>query len=176
MATPLKDEGGDSSVAPGEVRATVTGPVVPATPPRPPAPPGHGLRTGTIDRTALLRTLDAGPGNLLRAIEVSPFFEGARFRGWRLDQIVDGSSPVAIADLRAGDVVIAINQRPIARPEHVMALWKELRAADELVCQVWRDQTAFELHFAITPPALPPARSATRSPSSNAPAGAPVKP
>jgi hypothetical protein len=136
---------------------------------RPLAPPGAHPRTGAIDRLALLRVLDAGPGGLLRAVEVSPFFEGSRFLGWRLDQIVDASSPLAGVDLAAGDVILAVNRRPVARPEHVMAIWQELRGADELVCQVWRGAAAFELRFAITPKATP-AQTAPPPPPARPPA------
>jgi hypothetical protein len=130
---------------------------------RPIAPPGIGRRTGIIERATLLHVLDAGPGSLLRTIEVSPWFEGSRFLGWRLDQIVDAASPVADVDLVVGDIIVAINQRPIARPEHVMAIWKELRDADELVCQVWRGQAALDLRFSITPRAAAiPAPAAKR--------------
>ncbi len=135
---------------------------------RPLAPLGKGQRTGAIDRLALLRVLDAGPGGLLRAVEISPSFEGSRFLGWRLEQIVDAASPLAAVDLLAGDILLAVNRRPIARPEHVMAIWQELRGADELICQVWRGDAAFELRFAITPkatkeqaaPMTPPPRPA----------------
>ncbi len=158
-----------STAAPSATSA----PVVVAVPPRPLAPPGTGVRSGSIDRLALLRVLDAGPGGLLRTVEVSPFFEGSRFRGWRLDQIVDATSPLAGLDLASGDIILAVNRRPVARPEHVMAIWQELRGADELVCQVWRGARAFELRFAITPratsaqaaaPAQTPTPGAARSP------------
>ena len=143
--------------APGDPAAPIT------LPPRPLAPPGTNPRSGSIDRPALVRIIDAGPGGLLRTVEVSPFFEGSRFLGWRLDQIVDASSPLTGVDLAIGDVILAVNRKPIARPEHVMAIWQELRAADELVCQVWRGSGAFELRFAITPKA-PPGKTAPAAP------------
>lgn len=156
---PTVAETAEPDAGPG--RTDDAGAAAPAEPPpalvrpRPIAPPGAHPRAGSIDRLALLRVLDAGPGGLLRTVEVSPFFEGSRFLGWRLDQIVDAASPLAAVDLAAGDIILAVNRRPIARPEHVMAIWQELRAADELVCQVWRGAAAFELRFAITPRATP---------------------
>lgn len=115
------------------------------------APPGRGARTGEIRREALLTVLDAGPGSLLRGVEVSPYFEGSRFLGWRLDQIVDERSPVGGVDLAIGDIILAVNERPLARPEHVMAIWTALRSANLLTCQVWRGDAAFSLRFSITP-------------------------
>ncbi len=117
------------------------------------------VASGTIERTALLRVLDAGPGALLRTLEVAPAFEGERFFGWRIEQIVDPSSPVLGARLAPGDVVRSINERSLARPEHVLAVWQSLRTADELRCEVWRDRTRLALRFAITPAAsaAPPA-------------------
>lgn len=150
------------SGAPGDPGAGTVEAVV--LPPRPLAPPGTQPRTGTIDRGALLGVLDQGPGGFLRAVEISPFFEGSHFLGWRLDQIVDRASPLYAVDLALGDIVLAVNRRPLARPEHLMALWQELRGADELVAQVWRGAAAFELRFAITPKAA----------AQPAPAAAPV--
>lgn len=117
------------------------------------------VASGTIERTALLRVLDAGPGALLRTLEVAPAFEGERFFGWRIEQIVDPNSPVLGARLAPGDVVRSINERSLARPEHVLAVWQSLRTADELRCEVWRARTRLALRFAITPAAgaAPPA-------------------
>jgi hypothetical protein len=141
--------------------------------PRPPVPAGPARRSGAIERAALLRVLDAGPGNLLRGVEVSPWFEGQRFIGWRLEQIVDPGSPVLGVDLAVGDIVVAVNRRPLARPEHVMAIWQELRRADELVCLVWRGGGAFTLRFAIAPAvgadAATPSDAIARPPAAPAP-------
>lgn len=169
-----------ASGAPGDPGAATAEAV--ALPPRPLAPPGSQPRTGIIERGALLGVLDQGPGGFLRAVEISPFFEGSRFLGWRLDQIVDRASPLYGVDLALGDIVLAVNRRPLARPEHLMALWQELRGADELIAQVWRGAGAFELRFAITPkaaaqpaPAAPPlpqrppvAPAATPAPTASA--------
>lgn len=116
-----------------------------------PANAPAAVTSGTIERAALLRVLDAGPGALLRTLEVTPAFEGERFFGWRIEQIVDPSSPVHGARLAPGDVVRSINERSLARPEHVLAVWQLLRTADELRCEVWRDRTRLALRFAITP-------------------------
>lgn len=133
-----------------------------------PAPPPSGALTGTIDRAALLRVLDAGPGALLRTLEVAPAFEGERFFGWRIEQIVDPSSPVHGARLAPGDVVRSINERSLARPEHVLAVWQALRTANELRCEVWRDRARLALRFTITPPAGAATPAKTTPPASAA--------
>lgn len=181
-AAPAGEREGDRLLGGEEAAAPTTPAPAPADqlPPaasraRPLAPLGKGQRTGAIDRLALLRVLDAGPGGLLRSVELSPSFEGSRFLGWRLDQIVDATSPLAAVDLLTGDILLAVNRRPIARPEHVMAIWQELRGADELICQVWRGDAAFELRFAITPkatkeqaaPMTPPPRPAPTAAASS---------
>ena len=138
---------------------------------RPVAAPGSAARTGIIDRGELVRVLDAGPGALLRGLELSPFFEGTRFAGWRIDQIVDRGSPIARADLAAGDVVRTVNGQMLARPEHVMAVWQALRTAPELRCEVWRGAAQLSLRFAIEPPARPaPTATATTPPPARPPA------
>jgi hypothetical protein len=134
---------------PGAAPATTT-------PPRAPtrrAPPGSGTRTGTIPRATLLATLDAGPGAFLHGFEVAPVMNGDRFAGWRLVQLMDGEHRFDGLDLAPGDILLAINGQPISKPDQLAAVWDSLRAANELVLDLARDQAAFQLRFAINPPA-----------------------
>src|SRR5690606_34765186 len=85
----------------------------PAEPPRPEAPPGKGLRTGTIERAKLIAVLDGGPGALLRQLEVTARMDGKRFIGWQLVQLLDRTGPLVDVDLVPGDVLLAVNGRPL---------------------------------------------------------------
>jgi hypothetical protein len=116
------------------------------------APAGKGERTGTIDRTKLLATLDAGPGAFLRQLEVAASMDGDNFVGWQLVQIVDDATALLQLDLIAGDVLVAVNGAPIARPDQLMTVWNSLRTSDRLVCDVLRGDNRFQLSFAIVPP------------------------
>ena len=113
---------------------------------------GPGIRSGTIDRTALMRVLDAGPAAYLKRFEVTNAMDGDRFVGWQLVQLIDKSGSLGQLDLVAGDILIAINGSPLARPDHLMKVWESLKVADKLVCDLLRGNGRFQLTFTIEPP------------------------
>ena len=113
------------------------------------APPGKGLRSGTISRARLLAVLDAGPGTFLRQLEVMPKKNGERFVGWELVQVVDRQSPLVDVDLVVGDVLLAINGKPISRPDQLQTVWDSLRTANEVTASLWRGESQLTLAFKI---------------------------
>jgi hypothetical protein len=133
----------------------------PALPARPEAPPGKGLRNGTIDRAQLIAVLDKGPGMFLRQLEITARMEGNRFVGWQLVQLLDPQSPLRDVDVVPEDVLLAVNGKPITRPDQLQTVWDSLRTANELRAIVWRGEAKVELAFAIEPrveaaiPAMP---------------------
>jgi len=116
------------------------------------APPGKGLRTGTIARAHLIAVLDAGAGNFLRQLEVAPRMAGQKFVGWQLVQLLDRTGPLHDVDLVPGDVLLAINDKPVSRPEQLQTVWDSLRSANAVVARLWRGDQKLELRFAIEPP------------------------
>jgi len=126
-------------------------PVEPAAPPRTEAPPGKGLRSGTIARSRLNAVLDAGPGSFLRQLEVTPKKQGERFVGWELVQVIDRASPLIDVDLVVGDVLLAINGKPISRPDQLQTVWDSLRTANEVTAQLWRGDNQLTLAFTVDP-------------------------
>lgn len=118
-------------------------------PPRAEAPVGAGARSGTIERQRLVAVLDAGPGMFLRQVEVSPKLEGERFVGWQLVQVVDKQSPLSGVDLVPGDILLAVNGSPIARPDQLQTVWDSLRTATKLEAQLWRGDKQLTLAFEI---------------------------
>lgn len=142
---------------------------------RPVAPPGKGLRNGTIERAKLLAVLDAGPGSFLRNVEVAPRMDSDRFVGWQLVQVIDHTGPLHDVDLAPGDVLLAINGQPIARPEQLQALWDSLRTANEVTARMWRGAQKLELRFAIEPAIAAPAAAPAAAPTA-APAAKPTAP
>lgn len=123
----------------------------PVEPPRPEAPPGKGLRSGTIERAHLLAVLDQGPGAFLRQVEVTPRMDGNRFVGWQLVQLLDSQSPLRDVDLVRDDVLLAVNGKPLTRPDQLQSVWDSLRTANEVRALVWRGDAKLELAFAIEP-------------------------
>jgi S1-C subfamily serine protease len=116
------------------------------------APPGKGLRTGTIPRARLVAVLDAGPATFLRQLEVAPRLSGDQFVGWQLVQLVDRQGPLRDVDLVPGDVLLAINGKPLSRPEQLQVVWDSLRTANEVTARMWRGDQKLELRFTIDPP------------------------
>ena len=115
------------------------------------APPGKGLRAGTIARAHLVAVLDAGPATFLRQLEVAPRLTGERFVGWQLVQLLDHTGPLHDVDLAPGDVLLAINGKPLSRPEQLQVVWDSLRTANEVTAQMWRGDQKLELRFAVVP-------------------------
>jgi hypothetical protein len=129
-------------------------------------PAGKGLRTGTIARARLVAVLDAGPGTFLRQLEVAPRMAGDRFVGWQLVQLLDRRGPLHDVDVVPGDVLLAVNGKPLARPEQLQALWDSLRTANEVTAQLRRGDQPLELRFTVEPPlAASPAPPAAASPA-----------
>jgi len=116
------------------------------------APPGKGLRTGTIARDHLVAVLDAGPGTFLRQVEVAPRLSGNQFVGWQLVQLLDHAGPLHDVDLVPGDVLLAMNGKPLARPEQLQTIWDSLRSANEVSARLWRGGQKLELRFTVEPP------------------------
>ena len=125
--------------------------VAPVVPVRAEAPPGKGLRSGTIDRAQLIAVLDKGPGMFLRQLEITARMDGNRFVGWQFVQLLDPKSPLRDIDVVAEDVLLAVNGKPITRPDQLQSVWDSLRTANELRALVWRGETKLELAFAIEP-------------------------
>jgi len=144
----LDEDLGARATAPAEV----TGP---RDAPRAVAAPGKGLRTGTIARARLVAVLDAGPAMFLRQLEVAPRLLGDRFVGWQLVQLIDRQSPLHDVDLVPGDVLLAINGKPLSRPDELQTVWDSLRTANEVTVQMSRGDQKLELHFTIEPPVAP---------------------
>jgi len=126
-------------------------PVEPRDEARAVAPPGKGLRAGTIARAHLVAVLDAGPATFLRQLEVTPRRAGEKFVGWELVQLLDRTGPLHDVDLAPGDVLLAINGKPVSRPEQLWTVWDSLRTANEVTAQMWRGAQQLELRFTVEP-------------------------
>ena len=132
-------------------RANAAEPTPPPVIARPEAPPGKGLRSGTIERARLVAVLDGGPGAFLRQLEVTPHLDGQRFVGWQLVQLLDRAGPLVDVDIVPGDVLLAVNGKPLSRPDQLQAVWDSLRGANQLVAELWRGNAKLRLEFAIEP-------------------------
>ena len=50
-----------------------------------------------------------------------------------------------------GDVLLAVNGKPLSRPDQLQAVWDSLRGANQLVAELWRGNAKLRLEFAIEP-------------------------
>jgi hypothetical protein len=116
----------------------------------PEAPVAEGAREGTMTRAALHAVLDAGPGALLRHVEVAAELEGERFLGWRLVAIDPQHRGFDGVDLRPDDILVALNGRPLSRPDELAALWDQLRGADVVVADLRRGPGKLQLRWTVT--------------------------
>jgi len=110
-----------------------------------------GVREGTIARAALNATLDAGPGALLRHVEVAAELDGNRFVGWRLVALDPDDHSFDSVDLVPGDVLVAINGLPIARPDELQTVWDQLRTAPAIVADLRRGDGKLQLRWTVAP-------------------------
>ncbi|HEY0251068.1 MAG TPA: hypothetical protein VGC41_06050 [Kofleriaceae bacterium] len=148
-----KGPGDDLDTKPEPVSSSrAAEPAAPAVENRPEAPVGKGERKGTIARAKLLAVLDSGPGTFLRQFEVAPKKDGDRFVGWQLVQLIDRTGPLGAIDLAPGDVLLAVNGKPVSQPDQLQAVWDGLRTANAIRAQMWRGDAKFEIEFAIDPP------------------------
>lgn len=120
-------------------------PVVAAAPP-PPEP--VAVETGVIDRAELDEVLDAGIGQFLGRVEISPVMEGSSFVGFELTTLRD-EDLFAGVDLLPGDRIVSVNGQTIERPDDAFAVWSGLRVASELALVVTRAGETRELRFQI---------------------------
>lgn len=87
-----------------------------------------------IEQADLIGVLDRGPGVWGAKIGVEAVVDGGAFRGWKITRWDLGWKGV-----QTGDVVVDVNGVVLEKPEHLMALWDQLRDAGEIVIRVERD-------------------------------------
>ena len=100
----------------------------------------------------------------LRQLEVAPRLDGKRFIGWQLIQLLDHTGPLHDVDVVPGDVLLAVNGKPLSRPDQLQTVWDSLRTANELRAQLWRGDGKLELAFLIDP-AVDPSTVPTPAPA-----------
>ncbi len=121
-------------------------PVVAQTAPPPAAP--IVAEVGVIHRAALDEVLDQGLGAFLSRVDTEATLDRGRFIGFRLVELRDASLFDGV-DIRAGDVLVAVNGQTIERPEQAFTAWTGLRVASEITLAVIRDGARYDLRFPI---------------------------
>ena len=125
-------------------KAPATKPVASAAPAPLPTPPN------TLRRSQVREALRA-PALILRNVILDydhPVFVGGKFRGFRVIEVRGGPEWEAL-DLKAGDVVTAVNGYRVERPELVGQAMESLVVASELRVDLERDGSERALRFSI---------------------------
>lgn len=89
-------------------------------------------RPGRLWRRDVVAALSRGLGDFLSHLQVEPAIAGGKFHGWRVITLRAGDPLWQGTDLAPGDIVTAVNERPIERPEQAFAAFQSLAVAKEL--------------------------------------------
>jgi type II secretory pathway component PulC len=97
----------------------------------------------------VVAVLSRGLGDFLSRLQVEPALAAGKFQGWRVVGFRAGDPMWQGTDLAAGDVVTAVNDRPIERPEQAFAAFQSLAVAKELRISYERNHVRRELVYPI---------------------------
>ena len=110
-----------------------------------PLPP----RPGRLWRRDVVAVLSRGLGDFLSRLEVQPLADGGKFHGWCIVRLREGDPMWQGSELLPGDVVTAVNERAIERPEQAFAVFQTLAVAKELRVTYERGGKRRELIYPI---------------------------
>lgn len=103
---------------------------------------------GSVSRTALVATVDAGLGRFLQRVDVEASLDAGRFRGFRIVAL-HPSGYWAGVDLQPGDVVTAVNGKPIKTEMQAYDAFQSLKRADAIRVSILRGGKARTLVIPI---------------------------
>ena len=100
----------------------------------------------------MVAALGRGLGDLLGRVHLEPALVAGKFHGWRIIELKAGDPMWEGTDLAPGDVVTAVNGRPIERPEQAFAAFQTLAVAKELRVTYERGTSRREIVYPIDDP------------------------
>lgn len=101
-----------------------------------------------LSRSEVNEVVDAGLGRFLQEVRLEKSLDDGRFRGFRIVQFRNPEKWRG-SGLMPGDVIVAINDMPIERPEQAYAAFASLKTADQLEVTYLRDGTEMRLSLPI---------------------------
>ena len=124
-----------------------------------PAPPASAspradasAKPGHLPRAVVLATVSQGLGAFLGRLQTEPALVNGRFRGWKVVRLADQDPLWNGVDLGPGDIVTAVNKRPIERPEQALSAFQALAVDSELRVAYERNGKPRELVYIIDDP------------------------
>jgi type II secretory pathway component PulC len=114
-------------------------------------PPPAAVVEGTLTRAEVQQVLDRGPQRFIAALRVAPVLDKGKFLGFKLVSIQPESPLAAGTSVALGDVVLAVNDQPLERPEQFMRAWDMVKGADSLSVLLLRDGRRLQYRWKIAP-------------------------
>lgn len=108
----------------------------------------RGAAPGTIRRADLMAVLSGSPGRFLAGVDAVPLVERGVFRGWRIRSFFPGDPRVGSV-IRAGDIVLRVNDHAIERPDQFIETWQAAAARSDLTVDLVRAEQPVHLSWQI---------------------------
>jgi len=132
---------------PGESPSAASGDGGPMAPASADAP--LPARPGRLWRRDVVAALSRGLGDFLSHLQVEPALAAGKFHGWRVVGLRANDPLWQGTDLAPGDIVTAVNDRPLERPEQAFAAFQSLAVAKELRVTYERNHARREIVYPI---------------------------
>jgi S1-C subfamily serine protease len=123
-------------------------PVAVAPPPPPAVKAVAAAPRDTLTRKDVVATIDAGFGRFLGLVDVEPALEQGKFVGWTIVSLRPAEFWGDV-DLKPGDVVTAVNGKPIERDTQAFDAFQSLRVADAVNVSYRRGREQRSLSYRI---------------------------
>lgn len=104
--------------------------------------------SGVLYRDEVVSTVEQGLGRFLQHVELEPSLDNGRFVGFRIVRLVPDEYWRGV-DLKPGDVVTRVNDRPIERDIDAYNTFVSLKAAPDLRVSYVRGSAQRQLVFEI---------------------------
>ncbi|MGE0324297.1 MAG: PDZ domain-containing protein [Polyangiaceae bacterium] len=106
---------------------------------------------GALWRESVDEAVDQGLGYFLQRVDLAPSFDASgRFQGFRIVELY-GDGFWDDVDLRAGDVVLRVNGKPIERENQAFEVFQGLKQAETLEVEYLRRGERRNLTYRIIP-------------------------
>ncbi len=106
------------------------------------------LPKGSLGRGEVVAIVDEGMSRFLQRVEVEASLQDGRFEGFRIVDLQPENFWRDV-DLRAGDVVTAVNGKSVEKPTEVFEVFESLRTVDALSVSLIRNGERRQLTFPI---------------------------
>ena len=105
----------------------------------------------TLSRMEFSQVMEKGPQRFIATMHVDPHLVKGRFVGWRIGGFAPNSGLVNSQSILAGDVIIAVNDEPLERPEQFMRAWEVVRNASAITVKLIRGKKRMVYRWTIKP-------------------------